>query len=295
MKIIWALEPTHQEPKRLKSMYQALTMLGGAPAGPSGTDLEVAMVVTHTESWLSLAFDVPLADRFTVYPKSMISKSLKQAGITLDSKKISVIDFQTYSTNKSVGRLLEFAEAKEADLIGLYTHAKTGFQKFVLGSFSETMIHKSETSLVLFSPKFKATKKIKSVLFASDFGEGTLKHLKKVLEYCKRLKAELHVFHHAEPIFKWALDEKDKEVVAYRQKIIQMKAKILKECQDADIVCDVQVSASLKPTAELILKAGERQKVQLIALFAKGGTALMGGRVTRQVVRSSELPILVLH
>jgi nucleotide-binding universal stress UspA family protein len=291
MKALWAFEPFHQDNARLKGMHNTLCLLTGSPA-----KVEMGYVVTHTESSLSLAFDIPEEERFNVYPRKVIKEELKKAQIKAEDKNIHVVEYSTMSNTKAVDRLLRLANDRDADLIGLFTHSKKGFFRFAIGSFAETAIHRSKVSLLICNPQTKMAPKIKHVLFASDFSASSKKPLKTVMAHCKKLNCDLTVFHHAEAIYKWSLDESNPKIHAYRRRVNRMKNWIEQECRRARISIEVIVASDLKATADLIFTIANKKKMDLVVVSAKVGpmAALMGGSITRQIIRASKVPVLVL-
>ncbi len=291
MKALWAYEPFHQDENRVRGVHQLLKQLVGTPS-----NIEVGFIVTRNESNLNLAFDIPPEERFSLYPRKLIKESLKKLKIGIDDKKIHVIDYETSSDTKAVDRLLSLAKSRNSDLIALYTHSRHGFQRFVLGSFAETAIHRSRVNLLLASPKVDFSKEVENVFFMTDFSPASGKHLKRVLQICKQLKATLTVFHAAEVIYKWSLDESNPKIHAYRRKVARTQSNIEQECQLAGIKCSVIVRSEMRSVTEMALQSAKKCKSDLIVIAAKSGamTALMGGSITRQVVRESEKPVLVL-
>jgi nucleotide-binding universal stress UspA family protein len=291
MKALWAFEPFHQDQNRIKGMHKILSLLTGSPS-----KVEVGFIVTGNESSLNLAFDIPEEDRFTFYPRKLIKQELKQSQIKIDDKNIHVINYKTLSNTKAVDRLLRLAKDREADVIGLFTHAKKGFLRFAIGSFAETAIHRSKSSLLIFNPQTKVSPNLKNILFASDFSPASKQFLKKVILYSKKLNSHLTILHHAEVIYRWSLDESNPEIQAYRRKVNRMKTWIEQECQSAGVSSEVIIVADFTSTPDHIFKVVKNKKIDLIVICAKAGplAALMGGSITRQVVRESTKPVLVL-
>jgi len=291
MKALWAYEPFHQDENRIRGMHQLLKQLVVTPS-----NIEVGFIVTRHEPSLHLAFDIPPEDRFSLYPRKLIKESLKKSKISVDDKKLHVIDYETFSDTKAVDRLLSLAKSRSSDLIALYTHSRHGFQRLVLGSFAETAIHRSRVNLLLVNPKSDFSKKVKNVFFMTDFSPASKKHLKQVVHICKQLKAALTVFHAAEVIYKWSLDESNPKIHAYRRKVARAQSRIEQECRRAIIKCNVIVGSEMRSVTDMALKSAKKNKSDLIVVAAKSGamTALMGGSITRQVVRESTKPVLVL-
>jgi nucleotide-binding universal stress UspA family protein len=291
MKALWALEPFHQDSTRIQGMYHLLTQLVG-----QSSNIEVGFIVTRTESDLHWAFNVPQKDRFTVYPRKILKTALRNAKCSIDDNKIHVVDYETMSKKKAVDRLLSLAETRGTNLIALYTHARQGFMRLALGSFAETVIHRSKKSLLLMNPKTKCSPKIKNILFSSDFSWASEKHLKKAIEICKQINAKLTIFHQAQVTYKWSLDDSNRSIQDYRRKVNRMKSRIEQECKIAEVPYEVIIVSEFSPTTDLILKTATKVKADLIVIAAKVGpvAALMGGSTTRQIIREGTRPILVL-
>jgi nucleotide-binding universal stress UspA family protein len=291
MKAMWAFEPFHQDQKRLKGMHHTLGLFAGSPS-----KVEIGFVVTRTEPALHLAFKASDDEQFITYPRKLIKQELKKAGIKLDDKNIHVVDYPTLSTTKSVDRLLQLTSERGAGLIGLFTHARKGFLRYLVGSFAETMIHRSSLSLLVFNPKTRVSPKISNVLYASDFSPDSEKHLKTVVAYCKELKSTLTVFHHAEMIYKKSMDESNPKIHAYRTEIDQIKMRIEQECRRSGVSVEVILVSEFRATSDLVFKNLKKKKIDLVAVSAKIGpmAALIGGSITRQIVRGSQVPVLVL-
>lgn len=291
MKALWAVEPFHQDKKRVKGMHSLLKQFVSKPA-----HIEVGYIVTRLENELNLAFDIPYEERFSTYPRKVLKSSLRKANVIIEDKNIHVVDHETFSTTKAVDRFLLLAKSRGSDLIALYSHARHGFNRFLLGSFAETAIHRSKVSLLLVNPRANFSPKVKRIFYASDFSPSAKKHLKKVMQICKQLKSDLIVFHQAEVIYKWSLDESNPKIHAYRRKVKQKQSWIEEECKRVGINSKVIVVSEFTGTTNMIFKNATKEKADLIVVSARTGpvAALMGGSVTRQVVRSSKIPVLVL-
>lgn len=291
MKALWAFEPFHQNNNKTQEMYNLLKTLTG-----SNSNIEVGFVVTRAEPQLNLAFDIPRTERFTSYPLELVKDTLKKAKVPIEAKKIHVLDCETFSNTKAVDCLLKQGRKQKADLIALYTQSRQGFQRFVLGSFAETAIHRSRNDLLLISPEAKVAKKLKKIFYMTDFSPSSLKHLRHTIALCKKVKSELVVFHAAEVIFKWSMDEGNPKIRAYRNKINKMQKTVLSESQRAGVRCSVIINSEVKSTSEVALKIANQEKADLIVVTAKSGPlkALIGGSITRQVVRASQKPVLIL-
>ena len=289
MKILMALEPFHQDQSSLKSLFKISKLLGG-----SKTRLETATVAQTSNPSLSLAFDVPPTERFTKYPLKLVQRTLKESG--LSAERSHIIESKYLSTTKNVDLFLGLAQDRGADMISLFTHARQGYMRFVLGSFVETMLHRSKISLLILSPKMRVTQKPKSILMASDFGDSLKSDLKQAIRACQNLNSRLVVFHHSDAVDTWMAGHATLAPNANNKEVEKTKTWIESTCQKAGVQVEIVVSTKFYSTSELIMAEAKKKKAGLIVVSAKTGptVALMGGSITRQVVRGSEVPVLVL-
>ncbi len=291
MKALWAFEPRGQSQKSIKGMSRLLENLVKKPR-----DLSIGYVVTESEIYLYTAYDVPIADRFTSYPKELIMKELKKAGVTVEPGQVDIFNHRTISTTPAVDHLLNQARKKKVDLIALHTHNKKGIERLVMGSFAETTVHRSRADLLLAGPNSTFPSRLRNIFFASDFSPKSKRDLGEVLALCKRIGARLTVFHAANPSYRWAIDEADRKVQAYRRATDDMAQWIQNEGRKAGVPCSVEINADFDSIPNLTLKAAKKAKADLIILRAKVGpaAALIGGSVTRNILRNSKSPVLVL-
>jgi nucleotide-binding universal stress UspA family protein len=291
MKALWAFEPFHQDTTKIKDMYNLLKQLVA-----HRSNIEIGYIVTTQESEQSEKNKVKPKEKFNGGLRNILKTKLKNAQCLIDDKNIHLVEYQTTSNKKAVDRLLELNENCETNLIALYTHARQGFLRLAIGSFAETIIHRSKTSLLLMNPTTKCSKNIKQILYSHDFSQLSNKHLKKVIEICQVVKANLTVFHQAQAIYKWSFDESNRKIINYRKNVDQVKNMIEEECRLAKIPFHVIISTEISSTTDLIINTSSKVKADLIIVCAKSGpmAALMGGSTTRQIIRESQKPILVL-
>lgn len=215
----------------------------------------------------------------------------------------SVVFSESYSQRKSVETFLDFAKERKANLIAVGTHARTGMQRWLLGSFAETLILQSSVPLLIVNPKTHLPKKIKTVLFPTDLSEASEKGLNKLLPDLKRLKAKVILFHKMDyvlpetysMIYRSDLYEKYlTEDEARRHKALEKwEKKLTNEGIEVEIVIDDK--ADFVPKS--ITKAAKKHKAQLIALVThtSPASAAILGSISRQVVRSSDCPVWSWH
>ncbi len=293
MKTLLAYEPFHQKISNTRSMLSTIRSFS-----KKSEDVHVGFVATHTEPDLSLAFDVDLKERFSLYPKEIICSNFKKIKSNIKPNNIHVVDHETLSTTEACDQLIRLAKSKKADLIATYTQSLKGFKKFILGSFAQTLIHQSPIHVLLLNPKIKSKKKIKNVFVAIDFDEHTLRQIKKMIPIFKYLNAEVTFFHHAQLDYENhpLMDRNNPKIKVYRDYVQNFVNQIEKMVRAQNISFKMNVKTHLGSTVDLLFKQSKNQSADLIVVSSKNSPirSLMGGSITRQLIGQSSCPVLVL-
>lgn len=292
MKILWGLEPFHQDSIRLKGMHALLKQI----AGKKGLVLKVGFVATRTENEIALAFNIPIEERFTDYPHRLLKESLKKSKIVISDKDIVVEDCETISTTKAVDTLLTLAKKKQSELVALYTHSRRGLKRFLLGSFAETAVHRSQLNLLIAGPDTKFSAKLKTLFYMSDFSSENKNNLSRVINFAQITGAKLVVFYVPNLAYFWPKSESTPEIEKYRSSVEVIKEKFESESRKSKISCQVIIATKAVPILELALKTAKEVSADLFIVRAQTGAlkTFIGGSVTRQILRSSPKPVLVL-
>lgn len=243
-----------------------------------------------------MAYDVPKEERFTIYPKEVLKKKLLRSGIPSKNVKINVVDYPTFSKTKDAGRLLRLAKDNNCDVCVIFSQGQGEIKKLFLGSFAESAVHLSDRKLLIINPHTKLPKKIRTVLFCYDEpSRDSAFTLKSMIKFCHERQAKLVIFHAAQ--FCYDAPEAGDEIKAYNKPVKNWQSAIEKQCKKSKVKCEFQISSEFEMVSDLALRAAKRVQADLISVLAKSdrATALMGGSVTRQILRSSDLPVLVIR
>jgi nucleotide-binding universal stress UspA family protein len=291
MKTLWALEPFHVNAKDVSSTFKYLKNFS-----KNEKNTNVAFVVTRTEVNLNHAFDIPEEDRFSNYPKTLIGKLLKSSSVKIAPKQITVEDYPSFSTTKTVDKFLDLAKKQKSELVCLLTSGKTGLSRYLLGSFAETAIHRSAKDLLVFNPHNKIPPSIKKVFLLSDFSSKASKEISKVLKFCKSIHAECQVFHSAQLVDILMKDKAAPEVRKREKELAKMSTWIEREAAKHKVKLTLKIDTEWASISERALKASENYKADLVVVSAKSSpvVALMGGSITRQILRGSKKPVWVI-
>lgn len=291
MRALWAVNPFHISAKQLRSAHSLISSFC------SDEKIEVGYVVTHTETELNLAFDVPKEERHSSYPRTVIHEKLQEARLKLKSAQVHVVNFPTFSQTAAVKRFFQLARDRKTDITVIFSQGGSELRKFFLGSFAETAVHFSEGKLLVLNPHSKTPKKIKTVLFCADSGESSLKSLAEIARFCKTTKAKLVVLHVAQFNFNTPDEKADPSLKAYKKTVKLLESRLENLGVSEKIECKFIISTEFAMISDIAIRTSKKVRADMIAIVAKSGskTALIGGSVTRQVLRRSDIPVMVLR
>ena len=222
-----------------------------------------------------------------------------------------VIPHASQSHAGAADTLSDYAVRSHADLIVVGSHGRTGFQRFILGSFAESLLLNCEIPVVVIGGHTEKIKESKHILFPTEFGEHSKDNFRHTLKLAKALGAEVTLFHAiARPIGSlFDLDTRPK-VYNYKGQMLTLdqivEHQIEHQTQRAQlwidwakkegVVAHFQVDNSFKPVDELILSSVDRLNVDMIVMEAQSGpiSAAILGSYTRNVVRQAHCPVYVI-
>lgn len=283
VKILWAFDPFLENPKMHTKALVVLKSLFYKE-----DSLSVAYVASNSEVNLATAFNIPSEDRYSAYPKKIIKKELKNLGI--NNCVIDVLSNESLSMTSSVKKMAQFAIDSKADVILLASNGKKILPRIVLGSFAETLIHLSQTDILIYHQKtiLGVIGPPKKILYAHDFSRKGAAGLARAVIYAKKWNAILSIVHVVRP--ELSTDE------FYRQQLLAVTHKLERSLVAQDIVCEIHLEPVIKSKDKVILSVAKKIKANIIIVAAKSGNLapFLGGGVTRLVLRESNLMTLVI-
>lgn len=206
--------------------------------------------------------------------------------------------------------LSHYAKQRGADLIVVGSHGRQGLQRFLLGSFAESLLLQSEVPVCVIGAHATRTRSTKSILFPTEFGEHSKQNYLHVVELAKKLKAEIVLLHAITRPIESLFDlETRPKVYNYEGRMMSLE-QILEEQVEAQsrraqlwadgaarqgIMVTHVIDSSFKPVDELVMDAAENNDCDLIVMEAQSGpmSAAILGSYTRNVVRKAHCPVFV--
>ncbi len=307
-RILWAVdvfEPDHRQ--IMNHVVDGIRLIN-----PDGSaKVEPVYLLSPEQLDLPVEFSPPWLQKYVPAAEAALSdqvKDLSLPGIT----RGKVLTQRKASVSGAIKALSDYAKSSKAELIVVGSHARQGFSRLMLGSFAESLLLMSKVPMLVVGPETfpkvigKGDLRVERVLFPTDFSPASFKVFKKALIFAKRLGAEVTLFHTLtqpiEPVLQtgvymmsggWVsvpafLGKEEERIRKLADTWLRRTARIgegttFKLCQRPATISDS------------IVEEAKTGKYDLVAMAAQSGpvaTALIGS-VTRQVVRSAQVPVWV--
>lgn len=274
MKVVWAVNPLDKK-LPLAAMGRLLQRLS-----PGGPDIEAVYVAGRHAR----------APRLTLHTaEKALCSALPDAYASLPA---TVLWEPSGSQSAATQRLITYALRKRADLIAVYTHARRGIERFFVGSFAEDIATLSPVPVLFANPNFKLPGSVARVLFATDFSLSSMAAFRELLNLAKQAGWRIVVFHAADPFYRAESSSTAQYRRGVREKLADLQGMAVEAGVDAIAVHDQRYVG----VAELVLEYADLHACELICVAAQRNAArhVLLGSVTRQILRSSSRPLIVM-
>lgn len=284
----------------LRSSSKAASLPGVALRSMGWTKSDqttIAYLAHHSEQNLYLAYDVPKSERFTKYPEKLLKKHVQKLDTRSLRTKTHLITEESTSLKSGVERVIAFAKKEKTDLIALQTHSRTGFKRFLLGSFAETMMLLSPVSLLILNPDARVGSQVKRILLATDLEKSADQSVKQAARFALHAGASLRLLHIALPAYSTRFKGQDEDIPKYRKHVDRRIQELVAIAESEGVDCSAVIRDDLLPKTDVILKEAKSSSSDIIAVQSKSGPVrrLLLGSVARHVVRAAQTPVLVIR
>ena len=186
-------------------------------------------------------------------------------------------------------RILEAAEAFEADLIVTGSHGRTGYQRLFLGSVVESLLHKSPCPVLTIPSHLEARSDasigFSRIVCAVDFRKASLDALAQALSLAEEADAHLTVLH---------VRETPPEPQTEAECRARLQSLIPSHAQD---YCTIDVKVLEGAVSREILRIAADRRAELIVMGVHGrnifNLAFFGSNA-KSVIRQAHCPVLTV-
>lgn len=306
MRIIWAVDAFEDNKELNQKMADYITHLHEV----TNADIEPLYLLRENEIVLP-TYEVPawVTDHSRT-AESLFREVLSDYNLPF-LQEAKVIPHASQSHAGAAETLSNYAMKTKTDMIVVGSHGRQGFQRFILGSFAESLLLQSEVPVCVVGGHATKIKTTKNILFPTEFGEHSKDNFRHVLNLAKNLKAEIVLLHAiTRPIESlFDLDTRPR-VYNYKGKMLTLEQIVEHQIENQShraqqwvdwaqregVTASFFVDSSFKGIDDLVLEAIVSHESDLIVMEAQSGpmSAAILGSYTRNVVRKATCPVYVL-
>lgn len=213
---------------------------------------------------------------------------------------------QVIESGEAAPRILECAEAIDADLIVTGSHGRKGVSRIFLGSIVELLLHRSRRPVLAIPSHLDAARlagpiSFERIVCAVDFAVASLAGLEHALSIAEESDARLTLLHviekppeldHAPPPPEFDVDLVRAEAEAER--LVRLRALVPEGARD---FCTVETAVLEGGVARQVLRKAAAENADLIVLGVHGRSPIdltIFGSNSAAIIRDAHCPVLVV-
>lgn len=239
-----------------------------------------------------------------VYPMPR-DQVLEQVGQAVDTAGGAAGDTQlAVEAGDPAAVIVDQALARRSDVLVMATHGRSGFDRLLLGSVTEKVLHRAPCPVLTVPPhasEAAAHVAVRSILCPMDFSPAALQALGFAADLARRVDASLTVLH----VIEWLTEEEPRQLAPFD--VAEFRTQLLKDArarleallaEQPRIERGAHVSIGGGRPYREILRVAAEGPTDLIVMGAqgRGGAALATlGSTTQHVVRAASCPVLAVR
>lgn len=302
--IIWAIDPYETN----KKIWERSKDLAVSASKSLKYTLQPLYVADRSSLPPIKAFDAKVIKKFIHESEKKLSKLVKPIPIRRISQP-RVLFSQETGSDAEAQILDEFACEKGTPLVIATTNARKKLDRFLQGSFAETLVQNSHNPVILANPKCRDLKKIRHIVFATDFSPLSKQAMIKVCETARAANASLEIISvlmnpffgvdsevsllspNSTSVGKAFLEVERKRAALHGAKLIKLAKK-----HGVSAVFTLE-ETSLASMPRALLKSAYKKNADIFAMAARGDTSKVHffGSTSQDVIRHSHIPVWIYH
>jgi nucleotide-binding universal stress UspA family protein len=237
---------------------------------------------------------------------------LQLKGMLVEDGSLKGLDHEFIARQGDVSEQLHSViTEKGIDLVVLGTHARRGIEKVVLGSVAEAVFRQANCHVLTVGPQSYKEDRVevdgatRNFLFATDFGEASVRAIPYAISLAHRLKAKLIVTHVIPTSltpegFGWYTSEDVRQMREHaRMAILRRLEQLFPPEEDAEVPLEIEYIAQCGVPSEKILQVALHRQADLIIIGLHrspldGTVSHMPGTTSYEVMCGAGCPVLTI-
>jgi len=195
-----------------------------------------------------------------------------------------------YNVRAYVKALLNTPFAKKAHLLLATTSNRSGLNRFLLGSFAETLLLSCHKPILFFAAGGRIPSDIKTILFPTDFSDESFHAFKISLKRAAALNAKILLY--------YAMNQRvfDPKLTKHYLEERQFTDKWVHLAEKFGVTLTPIIETTSENAASALIHFVENKRISIIMMASVSSPVevILAGSTTRQVVRHSPIPVWVI-
>ncbi len=297
--ILVALDPFANDQVSLKKAMNTTKNLANA----LDTVIDPVSVVSPDQLQWPSRFDGTWAKQFEKAARASLKKVATSTGIKVEN--IEILSQPVHSLKASVTALIDEADKRKPLAIAVFTHHRKSPAFRFFGTFATALLAKGSCPLVFVNAKGKDVRAFKRVLFATDFSPESERAFASVVKMALTMRAEIILFHALVPInvevyasagLMGGIANYDAFVKDEEEQSTSDAKRWIETARAAGVEARFSLQHASFRASVAIVEAAHSLKADMIAVCSKttGASVVFLGSVTRDLIETSKLPLLVI-
>ncbi len=300
-KVLWPISPTDSEAAADKKLNQFLKVFSETLETVELQPIYVLSAQFFATSDYFEPIDVTdLKDNMLKEAEAYLHKNF--AGLSY--KKPLLIENNFNSQGAEVALLCEYIEQSKPDYVVMTTHGRSGWSRAFLGSFTESLLLKSQVPTILIGPECEAVSALKTALMPVQLNESSRNFVEGFLDDHRLAFLEnLTLFHKISMVdieeIAWAPalyglgNYTGQDIIEKARQSTEsyLKAFLDHPLSQKRLAC--KISEKLGAVGDIIVEEAKAFDVTVMRSECGALEANLLGSVTRDVIRHSKTPVIV--
>jgi nucleotide-binding universal stress UspA family protein len=200
--------------------------------------------------------------------------------------------------------VVDQAVSRAADLLVMGTHGRSGFDRLLLGSVTEEVLHKAPCPVLTVPPhapaRAPAHVAFRQILCAVDFSAASLQAVGFALDLARRANGCVTLVH----VIEWLAEHEPRTMAHFN--VPEFRRALIEEAHERlhRLVAETRTTSDME---EVVLTGRAYREIHQVATTKKADLIVMGaqgrgglgltlfGSTTQQVVRAAECPVLTVR